>query len=727
MVNYRKLFALLVCTIHTGVFFAQNAVIPDTGHQGWMLQTEQSVYQVTVTETGDVLPVYYGHKAHVSQWKKQDRTRHNGPYAIYEVPVRGKYADKMPVVEVLFPDGTRECELTFVSAEMVEIDARQTLRIIQKDKVYPMNVVSYIRVLPEYDMLEKWIEVENTGRKGNIRIENLMSASVNLPQDRYFLNHHSGQWLREFQLQKTELTTGIKTLQGRDFYSFQNTPWYAVTPQENDDEHNCPVWFGQLHYSGNWRIDFESTHSNHLQIVAGINFWDTTWELKPGERFTTPKMSFGFTTGGTEDAARKTAAYVRYEVLRPKARKSNRKVLYNSWYATAFDVNEEQQVALASVARELGVELFVIDDGWFRGRKTDHAGLGDWTVDKEKFPDGLNPLIKKINDMGMDFGIWVEPEMINPNSDLYRKHPDWVLHYPDRTRTEWRYQLTLNLAREDVYQYLLQSMSDLLSNHNIKFIKWDRNRGLTEPGWPAAPLAMQREVRIRYMQNLYRMIAELEKRFPDVEFENCSSGGGRPDLGMLSLMDQTWASDNTDPVDRLFIQYGYLSAYPAGTMVCWTNSSDAHRIRPSLGFTFDVAMAGVLGIGQNISKWDAEQMATARAKIAEYKQIRPLIQQGTLYRLKSPFKGNKVALQYVSDDAGKAVVLCYNLGESMEGTTNETRQQKRLQLEGLDPDRTYKVDTGGKETEYTGEFLMNIGIEWPVRGAYQSRIVKLEI
>jgi alpha-galactosidase len=702
-----------------------DSIVDATGKvTGWNVLTNSSVYQLTITDKGEVVPVFYGPKIHAERLVAQDRSRGNGPFQLNEIPVRGSFADKIPLVEVVFADGTRDCELVFEKAEVVTIENRKTLCITQKDKYYPLVVVSYIRTLPEYDILEKWIEVKNVGKKDAIQIENLMSSSVLLQPNRYFLTHHGGRWLNEFQLQKTELTTGIKTLQARDFSSFENTPGFIVSAAAEKEEASSNVWFGQVHYSGNWRIDIESTVNGYLQIAGGINFWDTNWKLNAGQAFTTPKMSVGFTQKGEEEASRLSANYTRNEILRPSMRDKLRPVIYNSWYATGFNVNEEGQLKLAKEAKELGVELFVIDDGWFAGRKDDHAGLGDWFTDPEKFPNGLKPLIQKINDMGLQFGIWVEPEMVNPNSQLYKKHPDWVLHFANRSRTEWRNQLTLNLAREDVYNYLLQSMTDLLKNHNIKFIKWDRNRGLTEPGWPSAPPNLQREVRLRYMNNLYRLIDELEKRFPDVLFESCSSGGGRPDLGMLSRMDQTWASDNTNPLDRLFIQYGYLTTYPANTMVCWTTGYDRSAINLPLEYIFDVAMQGVLGVGDNILQWNEKQKEIAKNKIAEYKSIRRLVQQGNLYRLKSPFKGNKVSLQFVSQQATEAVVLCYNLGKTMDGATEDSQSGKQLLLQGLDPKAIYRLNDKNK-TMMSGEYLMQVGIPWPVTTAYRSVVMRL--
>lgn len=386
-------------------------------------------------------------------------------------------------------------------------------------------------------------------------------------------------------------------------------------------------------------------------------------------------------------------------------------------------MNEEQQLAIAKVAKEIGVEMFVIDDGWFKGRVNDRGGLGDWTVDKNKFPNGLKPLIKKINDMGMDFGIWVEPEMVNPNSDLYRTHPDWIFYFPNRPKTLGRSQFMLNLAREDVCQYLYKSLSTLLREHNIKYLKWDMNRHLTEPGWPSAPTKKQREVRIRYTENLYRLVDELKKEFPHVLFETCSSGGGRVDLGMLSRMDVAWASDNIDPLDRIYIQYGYLSAFPANSMVSWTGGENWHDMNYSLNFRFDVAMSGVLGIGNNITSWKSDEIAIAKEKIALYKEIRPLVHNGILYRLSSPFESTHSILEYVSPKGEEAVVFCYNVSEQIDVSTRCLVEKKRLRFKGLNPDSFYQVD----DRKYSGSYLMNTGIDYALHGICKSKIIRVKL
>ncbi|MDR2038953.1 MAG: alpha-galactosidase [Bacteroidales bacterium] len=679
----------------------------------WSITTDASVYQVKVSPAGDVQAVYYGNKLQSGNVQGNMGA---------EIPVRGGYVSAVPLLEVVFPDGVRDVELEYVSYEISDVEGFKTLKIIQKDKFYPLTVYSYIRVLPGYDLIEKWVEIVNTAKKGIIKVENLQSGSVFLPENSYELTHFSGVWGNEFRPNVAKLTQGTKTIQVKDFKSYGSSTFF-VRPEGESDPQSGEVWFGSLQYSGNWRVDFEKSFKGNVQVIGGINFWDQEIYLKPGKSITAPRMVFGYSNTGTDNVTLKLTSYIREQLLPEKHRELIRPVLYNSWYATTFNVNEEHQLALAKVAKEIGVEMFVIDDGWFKGRVNSNAGLGDWTVDKNKFPNGLKPMIDKINAMGLDFGIWIEPEMVNPNSDLYRAHPDWVFHFPNRKRHEGRNQLLLNLAREDVYQYLYQCFSELLKENNIKFIKWDMNKSLTDPGFMSAPSDEQRAVRIKYVENLNRLVNTLRKEFPDVWFENCSSGGGRVDLGMARLFDFNWASDNTDPVERIFIQDAYLSIFPANTMISWVTHEDKHRQKPSLEYKFDVCMAGILGVGEDITKWNDEQKTVARNKIAQYKEIRETVQKGDVYRIVSPYHENRSILQYVSRDKKTATVFCYHLAEYPKNAVPETEKTTLVKLKGLLPDAKYTIE--GIKSPYTGKYLMDVGITFPLRGTYKSQIYKI--
>ncbi len=692
---------------------------------GWMIETNSSVYQMAVASDGIVVPVYYGPKGNYTElnWVGLKVNPKVGS-RIREVPFRGGYVDMTPAVEVIFTDHTRDTHLVYDSYEILEQDGIQCLRIDLKDPEYGLRVSSFIRVFPELDIIEKWLVLKNDG-DDSILLENAQSGSVWLPQNEYDLIHLAGRWGHENLVYRTKLTQGVKTIQTRSFRNHENPPWFAVGPTDNVNETEGSVWFGGLAWSGNWRIDFEKFHSGNLQIIGGISFWDTSWTLDPQEEFTTPKIVFGFSPTGVGGASHRMHEYVSNHVMRKPYNEKLRPVLYNSWYATTFHVNEEQQLELAKIAKEIGVEIFVIDDGWFKGRKHDRAGLGDWTVDKEKFPNGLQPMIQKINDLGLDFGIWVEPEMVNPDSDLFRAHPDWTFYYPSRIRHESRNQLMLNLARPDVCEYLLDSLTKLLSENNIKFIKWDRNRPLSDPGWPSADPATQREAQIRYVHNLYDLIAELEERFPDVLFEVCSGGGGRTDLGIFSLMDQTWTSDNTDPVDRLMIQHGFLHAFPAKLMVGWVTDEDWHKNNPSLKFRFHSSMCGVLGVGTDLTTWNQEERNQAADLIAQYKEIRPIVQEGIVHRLFSPFEENRAALEYITHDGSEAVVFLFNTWETLQGSTPSTKEYPSIRLRGLDANAKYQL-SGDRKGIATGETLMNVGIPWFLKGSFSSAIVRLQ-
>ncbi|MGV8096414.1 MAG: alpha-galactosidase [Mangrovibacterium sp.] len=692
----------------------QNSIVKNDDNASWSIRTKSFLYQIAVTDAGAVNLTYFGDRTQdVNQLKKSWRE---------EVTVRGGYSNTTPMLEVVFDDHVRDIELKFTGAEIITTDGYSTLIIHQKDVYYPLSVTEYIRVLPEYDLLEKWIEIKNTGKKGDIVIENAQSGSFFLPKDDYDLTYLSGSWGHEFMPQVTRLTQGIKTIQVKDFRSFGSS-FFAIRPAGETDETSGEVWFGSLMYSGNWRVDIEKYSSGEVQAVMGINFWDQEVVLKPGKSLITPKMVLGYAEKGMEGVSQNLTTFIREQILPTAHQNTVRPVLYNSWYATTFNVNEEHQLALAKIAKEIGVEMFVIDDGWFKGRINDHAGLGDWTVDKNKFPNGLNPMIEKINAMGLDFGIWIEPEMVNPNSDLYRAHPDWVFHYPNRTRHEGRNQLLLNLAREDVYAYLYNCFHQLLKENNIKFIKWDMNKALTDPGFPSANVEEQRSVRIKYVENFYRLIESLRKEFPDVWFENCASGGGRIDLGMLSRMDFCWVSDNTDPVDRIFIHYSYLNAFPANTMISWVTHEDWHHQNHPLDFKFDVSMSGVLGVGNDLTKWTEAEKTVAKEKIARYKEIREVVQFGMHYRLVSPYENNRSVLQYVNKEQTESVVFVYNLAEYPDHALPETRQSGRIKLRGLQADESYQIE--GVKGQFTGEYLMTAGIDFPLRGAFKSKIFRI--
>jgi alpha-galactosidase len=690
----------------------------------WTICTENTSYQVIKTKDNNLTIGYYGPMSGERTFEAESWiTDSIFGTSMREIPYRGGHMYMEPVLEVIFSDGNRELELVYDGYETGEMEGYPYLRLDMKDIYYPFTVSQYIKVIPELDIIEKWLKIENHGKK-DIKVEKAYSGSFRLPAFEYDLLQFSGTWGREFIPRQSLLTPGIKTIFNRDGKSIQHTPAYMIRPHGETDEFNGLVYFGGLHWTGTFKIDFAIENDERLQILGGITDWDTHWMLKKGEPFITPRMLSGVVAnGGTNGASQLLHQYVRHHILPKPHNTTPKPVLYNSWYATHFDVNVEGQIALAKIAKEIGVELFVIDDGWFEGRTTSEGGLGDWYPDAKKFPDGLQPLISRVKELGMDFGVWVEPEMVNATTNLYKKHPDWVLKTPNRTAHEGRNQLVLNMAREDVKQFTIEWLDKLLSENDIKFIKWDMNRNWSELGWVGASPEKERELRIRYIRNIYEVLRVIRETHPDVQFEACSSGGGRVDLGILRYMDQTWPSDNTNPEDRLFIQYGYSHIYPINTMLNWVTDwgYGDHQKDIPLTFRFHSAMAATLGIGGNLTNWTQEQKDVAKEMIAQYKEVRNTIQHGKYYRLKNPFKETRSAVQFVSQDKSESVVFAFQVMETIAGVPYNS-VNNRLVLHGLDADANYTVSDGKEEFTTTGNILMSSGIAAYLTGNYASKM-----
>ena len=398
-----------------------------------------------------------------------------------------------------------------------------------------------------------------------------------------------------------------------------------------------------------------------------------------------------------------------------------RPILYNSWEATTFNVDELGQKALAAKAAALGVELFVIDDGWFGARNNDRAGLGDWVVNKKKFPNDLQPLIAEVTRLGMDFGLWVEPEMVNRDSDLYRAHPDWVINFPDRPRSELRNQLVLNLARPDVKAHVFEVLDRLASTYKIRYFKWDMNRALSEPGW--AGVTNQKSLWTEYVNAYYDILDRLHAKYPKLEIEGCSGGGGRIDLGVLKRVNEVWPSDNTEAFDRLKIQEGFTYAYAPRVMSAWvTDVPNMNRRSAPLQFRFLVAMQGLLGIGANLNKWSEADLAFAKKMIELDKQIRPVVQTGLLYRLLSPRSGQLTASEYVAEDGSQALLFAFLHSQQFN------LPAPTIRLQGLDQKGVYTLKyLDGRTAEYSGAYLMNRGLDLNLRGDYDSALVVLTL
>ncbi|WP_263351411.1 alpha-galactosidase [Acidicapsa acidisoli] len=691
-----------------------------------------TTYAFGVNERGELQQLYWGGRisaqdavppAHPEKELASFDSSYNNTPQEYAGWGAGLFQE--PALKVTFADGNRDLVLHYVSSTKPDVNS---LEITLKDISRAITVTLHYKIDPESGILARSATIENSEPKP-VMIEQAAAASFSLPPAHYTLNYLTGRWAGEWTLNRETIQAGERVLESRrGTTGHQANPWFAIGKGDADEEHG-ETWFGALAWSGSWRIVVEQDQIDKVRITGGFNPFDFGYQLKTGEKLETPVFYAGYSHHGFGGASRLLNHFTVSHILPEGPNPKPRPVIYNSWEATEFAVTEAGQEALAEKAAALGIDRFVMDDGWFGQRKTDHAGLGDWYVNKEKFPNGLKPLIDKVHSLGMDFGLWVEPEMVNPNSDLYRQHPDWVLNFPGRPRTEQRNQLVLNLARQDVRDYVYGFLDKLLSENQIAFLKWDYNRNWSEPGWDQLPPEEQKKVYVQFTRNLYSILAELRAKHPGVEIESCSGGGGRVDLGILHYTDEVWPSDNTDPLDRLTQQDGFTRAYPVQVMMAWVTDSP-HWLNgrtTSVTYRMLVSMQGSLGIGGNLNKWSDADLTTTKRLIAAYHQVQKTITQGDLYRLISPTNGSEFsATETVSPDKSQAVFFAF------AHSTQEERGFPRLQLLGLDPTAEYSLTSiegkaiPGTPAQASGSWWMNHGVDLDLHGDFQAAAFRLD-
>lgn len=578
---------------------------------------------------------------------------------------------------------------------------RETLSILLRDEVYAFEIRLFYRLNENQDIIERWTEVANHTPLPVV-IERLDFGCLPLPVHTTALTYFSGAWAREFGVSHLKLAQGIFALeQGGINTGHSHNPFFLIHSPGRATEESGTVWFGALAFSGNWSLRFEQLPNGLGRVFGGYGSWDFGLSLAPGESHRTPAFLFGCTPDGVGGASRCLHRFLRETVL-PRTDRLLRPVLYNSWEATFFEVDEASQLALAKIAASLGVELFCLDDGWFGARSKDSAGLGDWIPRKDAFPRGLKPLADAVRNLGMRFGLWVEPEMVNPDSNLYRQHPDWVLHYPGRHRSECRHQLILDFGRPEVVEYILECLDRLVTEAGVDFFKWDMNRYASEPG-----SVSERHIWRDHVRGLYGIMDALRRRHPGLDIQSCSGGGGRVDPGILGRCDQVWTSDNTDALTRTRIQDGFSLAYPPRVMECWVTDETNYLTKrtTTLDLRFDVAMRGVLGIGTSLTRIEPAELDRYRAYISFYKKIRPTVQNGDLYRLETAGETGISVWLIVAQNQASAVF-------SSVTTENPAGCQRGpFVLRGLDPMSRYRVsDVQGTIAEIPGAQLMTLGL-----------------
>ncbi|WP_339169178.1 alpha-galactosidase [Paenibacillus sp. FSL H7-0943] len=651
-----------------------------------------------------------------------------------EFPSYGNGDFREPALEVHLVDGTTVTDFRYKSytinkgkpalknlpATYVESDEEaETLEIIlQDDKTGLIAALSYT-VFNDQDVITRSVRIENLG-KDNLVLKRVLSANVDFHDSDYDMLQLSGTWTRERHIHKRPLVPGIQRIDSkRGSSSHQQNPFMALLAKDATEDHG-EVYGFSLVYSGSFLAQAEVDQYGISRVGIGIQPFNFQWLLEPGESFQAPEAVLVRSSEGLGGLSRTYHRLYRTRLCRGEFRDSKRPILINNWEATYFNFNADKIKEIAKAGKELGLELFVLDDGWFGKRDNDDSSLGDWVEDRRKLPEGLGKLGEDITAMGMEFGLWFEPEMVSPESDLYREHPDWCLHVPGHKSSLARQQLVLDLSRKDVCDYIVESVSSVLSSAPITYVKWDMNRNMTEIGSALLPAERQRETAHRYILGLYDVLERIVSRFPHILFESCSGGGGRFDPGMLYYMPQTWTSDDTDAVERLKIQYGTSMVYPASSMgahVSAVPNHQVHRITP-LETRGHVAMSGNFGYELDLTKLTEAEREDIRKQVSEYKELRMLIQYGDFYRLLSPFEGNETAWMFVSADKKEAFATYFQV---LAGPNPPLR---RLRLKGLDPAKSYKLEFNGGV--YRGDELMHFGLTLPqLEGDFRSLLFVL--
>ncbi|MBE6990043.1 MAG: alpha-galactosidase [Ruminococcaceae bacterium] len=671
-----------------------------TGNGIFILQTGQTGYAFRTAQGGVLQHLYYGRRlprtedyllAPVTLNQPGNALLDGGSCRedlLQEAGTAGWGDLRQSLVEVRLPDGGRACDFHFSHFERPASAAPEglpaavggeTLKVVLKERSHDVYLELYYTVFEETDVIVRWCRLVNDSAE-TVWVERLMSTQLDLPADDYDLITFRGAWAREMDLVRQNLEGQLCWSSSAGVSSNRCNPFAMVCRRDAGEEHG-DVWALNLLYSGNHLGTAERSAYSAIRLTQGIG--GLCWQLLPGSFFDTPQAVMTYSPQGFGGISRQMHPFVRRHIVRGYWQDRERPVLVNSWEALYFKVSARRVTQLARSAKEIGAELLVLDDGWFKGRSSDDRALGDWTADRKKLPDGLASLAKDVKAQGVDFGLWVEPEMVSENSDLFRAHPDWILGHRDQAIG--RNQYVLDLTRPEVCRYVTETMRSLLYEADIRYIKWDMNRILGDTFTPSLPAVRQGEAAHRYVLGLYSILRELTEAFPQVLFESCASGGNRFDLGMLCYMPQIWASDNTDASCRARIQWGYSYGYPQSVLGCHVSDAPNHQTlrRTPLESRFSVAAIGLLGYEMDPGVLSADRRQRIREQIETYKARRRLFQFGQMYRCPCP-DGETLTVTVAEDGSEAAAVHFVALNAANPA-------QHPLRLRGLAPEKTYRL------------------------------------
>ena len=687
-----------------------------------VIETKHSALVYTVGKNKKLYQAYLGEKLNNTSDYQLQRNNHeayipSGTDNLFE-----------PAIKMLHNDGNPSLELLVSDEKTVRDGNLSTTTIILKDPVYPVTVKLNFVAYYDEDIVKTWTEISHQ-EKNPVIMSNFASAMIHLDADHYWLTQFHGDWAQEMRMEESQLTSGIKTIDSKlgtraDFYQ---TPAFILAKNKPADENSGEVIVGTLGWTGSFQMLFEIDNLNSLRVISGINPFASEYHLKPNENFVTPEFIFTFSAHGKGLASRNFHQWARnYGVMDGHA---NRLTLLNNWEATYFSFDENKLTELFGGAKELGVDVFLLDDGWFGNkypRNGDAAGLGDWQANAKKLPHGIGYLVEQAEAKGVKFGIWIEPEMVNPKSELYEKHPDWILKLPNRAEHYYRNQLVLDLTNPAVQDFVYNVVDEMMTkNPTIAFIKWDCNRMMTNI-YSAYMKDNQSHVQIEYVRSFYRVMERLRAKYPHLPIMLCSGGGGRTDYGALKYFTEFWPSDNTDPVERVFIQWGYSYFFPSITSCNHITTMG----KQSLKYRTDVAMMGKMGYDIRVNEMTPQELEFSKSAVQNYGRLKELIWSGDMYRLVSPYEEERAVLMYASQDKSKAILFSYALHP------RAFNQFSPVRLTGLDPNKTYKIQETNKMPgswsrftsdgkTFSGDYLIKVGLSLPNNSELTSAVIEI--
>ena len=713
--NLRIMMSILLLSATIYMASAENLII---------IETDNTALVYDVAPNKRLYQKYFGHRLNdSSEYSKIS----NGPEAFITHGMEDYFE---PAIHINHEDGNSSLMLEYQGHESVKkADGSIETVITLQDPVYNDEIKLIYNVYPEYDIIKSHSEITNKGNKP-VEIEKYASSMLHFNGGEYYLTQFNGDWAREANATESKLEFGKKQIDTKlgTRANLFTSPFFQIAFDQPASENSGDILVGTLGWTGNYRFTFEVDHNGQLRIISGINPYASERILKKGESFVTPEFIFTLSDAGRGKASRNFHDWARnHQIYKGN---EDRMTLLNNWEATYFDFDEEKLIGLIGEAKELGVDLFLLDDGWFGNKYPRYnatQGLGDWQETASKLPNGIKALIEAANKNDVKFGIWIEPEMMNPKSELYEKHKDWVIRLPNRDEYYHRNQLVLDLANPEVQDYVFGVVDNLMTKYpGIAFFKWDCNSPITNI-YSNYEGKNQTNLYVDYVNGLYSVLERIQKKYPDLIMMMCSGGGGRSDFEALKYFTEFWPSDNTDPVERLYIQWGFSQIFPVKTL-------DSHvttwNRRAPVKFRTNVAMMGKLGFDLKLEDLTAEEADYCRRAIKNYNSLKPIILDGDQYRLVSPYEGEHTATMYVSKNGEEAVLFTFDIYPRYKQFISKA--ESIVKLDGLNPDMKYMVTEidlpNGKNREigeYSGDYLMKVGLPLFTLSHLNSRVFEI--